>query len=149
MSVSTRLVIADSSYILLDAQEGRWREVATLPTGSKALLPSSGPLDERALEEGIEAAEDWLMPHAPRLQGRKLEVVDETGRLGSGLRDILSVSTRDWSVQQVETFFLRVVDMTTGSRPSLALQRRRAFAADILLLRELAHHGQVLRIGLV
>lgn len=145
--MSARLVIADSAYTLLEGGEDQWREIATLRTGWTVLLPSSRPIDERALEAGIEAAEDWLMPHAPRLRARDLEVVDATGRLEAGLHDILSVSTREWSVKDVEDFFSRIVDMATGSRPS-SVQELHAFAADILLLRELAHHGQVLRVRL-
>ena len=60
-----RLVIAEDGYILLEGQGDEWRELAVLRAGSTALLPSTHPIDERAFEAGIEAAEDWLMPHAP------------------------------------------------------------------------------------
>lgn len=46
----------------------------------------------------------------------------------------------------IETFFLRLTDAATGRRPSPALDGRQLFIADIVLLRELAHHAQLLTI---
>ena len=49
----------------------------------------------------------------------------------------------------MEGFFLRLVDMATGRLPAPSVARRQHSVADVLLLRELAHHGQVKEIRLV
>lgn len=144
--MAARLVINEGRYALLADEQGHWREIAVLHGGASALLPPTRLVDEGRLEAAIEKAEDWLMPHAPRLRGQVLEVIDATGRLASGLDAVLPVATRDWTVDDVEAFFLRLTDAATGRRPSSALDGRQLFIADIVLLRELAHHGQLLTI---
>ena len=144
--MAARLVIDESRYALLADEQGKWREIAVLHGGASALLPPTRLVDEGRLETAIEKAEDWLMPHAAPLRGQVLEVIDTTGRLASGLDAVLSVATRDWTVDGVEAFFLRLTDAATGRRPAPTLDGRQLFIADIVLLRELAHHGQLLTI---
>lgn len=138
-----RLVIAEGEYALQQAVDGGWVQLTVLPGGPGALLPPTRAIDEGRLEAAIELAEDWLMPHAARLRGEVLEVDDPTGRFRSGMQEVLSVQAVEWSVAQLEGFFLLLVALATGRVPSAALRGRHAFAAGLLVLRELAHHGQV------
>jgi hypothetical protein len=138
-----RLVISAEAYSLLVVQGGGWTEVAALPGGAAALIPSTRAVGEAGLEHAIEVAEDWLMPHAARLRGDSLEVSDSTGRLKAGLHDVLSVGAATWSIEDVEAIFLRLVHLATGRSPSPGVLDRPFFLADVLLLRELAHHGRV------
>jgi hypothetical protein len=138
-----RFVLSEENYVLLEERQGEWAELAVLAGGAAALVRPARPLDEAELEGAIEIAEDWLMPHARRLRGEVLEVTDETGRLGSGLDAVLSEPRREWSIDEFETLFLRLVDMVTGRKPPAAVEARELFVADVLILRELAHHGQV------
>lgn len=144
-----RLTIGTDAYALAGASNGEWVECALLHRGAEALLPSTRPVDEARLEAAIEIAEDWLMPHAAHLRGQVLEVSDPTGRLRSGMEEVLGATTSAWSVEDVEGIFLRLVDMTTGRRPAPSVAGRQHFVADVLLLRELAHHGQVRGIRLL
>jgi hypothetical protein len=143
--LSTRLHLADTSYALADGA----MEFAVLQGGAAFVLPAGRRVDERALEAAIEKTEDWLMPHAARLRGEVLEIDDATGALDCGMRDVLCVTTRAWSVEDVEGFFLRLVDLATGRVPAAVLDGRHAFIAHVLLLRELAHHGQLREIRLL
>lgn len=144
-----RLIVSDVGYVLQSLQGGSWADVAELPGGAAAIVPSGRAVDERALEAAIERAEDWLMLHAPHLRGEVLEVLDRTQRLTLGMDEVLSVTSRTWSVDEVEALFLRLVDMATGRLPSPALAGRGAFVADLLMLRELAHHGRLAEIRVV
>jgi hypothetical protein len=141
--MSARLVISENAYSLLEAGGGQWSEIALLAKGAAALFPGARPVNEAGLEAAIEVAEDWLMPHAARLRGEILEVEDPTGRLKSGLDEVLAVESAAWTIADVEGFFLRLVDLATGRLPAPGVQARWQFAADLLLLRELAHHGQL------
>lgn len=147
--MTARLVIADSTYVLQQGVESRWVDLAVLPGGADALLSSTRAVDEGSLEAAIEVAEDWLMPQVARFRGEAVEVSDATGRLKAGLEDVLSVQTSQWGVAEFEEVFLRLIDLATGRLPSPALQERRAFLADVLLVRELAHHGNVREIRLL
>jgi len=147
--MTARLVISEDTYVLQQASNAGWNELAVLPGGASALLPAARPLDEARLEMAIEIAENWLMPHAGRLRGQVLEVSDATGRLKSGMGSVLSARTLSWSVADLEELFLRLVDMATGRLPPPALEGQQAFAADLLVLRELAHHGGVREIRLL
>ncbi|MBL0422501.1 hypothetical protein JI739_19300 [Ramlibacter sp. AW1] len=137
------MIISEATYVLQQESEAGWNDRAVLNGGASALLPAMRPLDEASLEMAIEVAENWLMPHARHLRGDVLEVSDTTGRLTSGLMDVMSESATSWSVADLEQLFLRMVDLATGRIASPALEGRRAFAADLLILRELAHHGDV------
>lgn len=141
--MSARFVIAENGYALLTELDGQWTEIATLPSGAGALLPVSRPVDEGALERAIEVAEDWLMPHAARLHGETLEVSDPTGRLKVALKARLSIVPDPWSIMEIEALFLRLVDLATGRFPPQDTLEWPLFMADVLMLRELAHHGQV------
>jgi hypothetical protein len=142
------LVITDISYSLLLEQDRAWNELALLPGGARSLIPRADLVHEAGLERAIEMAENWLMPHAARLRGQVLEVTDATGRLATGLRELLTVAPAAWSVDDVEALFLRIVDLTTGRSPLAAALKHPFFVADMLLLRELAHHGQLAGISL-
>ncbi len=146
--MTARLVISDDTYVLQQASDAAWKDLALLPGGASALLPPRRPLDEAGLEMAIEVAENWLMPHARHLRDGVLEVSDTSGRLASGLGEVLSVRGSTWSVADLEQLFLRVVDLATGRIASPALEGRQAFVADLLMLRELAHHGAVREIRL-
>jgi hypothetical protein len=146
--MTARLAITEQAYLLQEARGGAWTDIATLAGGAAALLDPSRPVDEAQLERAIEVAEDWLMPHAARLAGAVLEVEDLTRRLRSGLGAVLSETGTAWSVDAFETLFLRLVDLATGRLPPPALQGRQPFVADVLLLRELAHHGRLQQLRL-
>lgn len=144
----TRLTIGASNYRLLRRDERDWTELAVLPGGASALLPHSRPVDQRTLEAAIDRAEDWLMPHAARISGSDLDVLDTTGRLASGLQEVLATEGRHWTTEQFEALFLDIDLMS--ARPHLAakLQGREHFVADVVLLRELAHHAKLREIRL-
>lgn len=146
--MAARLVITERAYLLQHARDGGWADIATLERGGAALLAGTHPVDEVALERAIEVAEDWLMPHAARLAGQDLQVDDATGRLRAGLQAVLSEARDAWSVAAFEALFLRLVDLATGRQPPPALQGRASFVADVLLLRELAHHGKLAHLRL-
>lgn len=142
-AMAARLVIAATAYRLQHARSDAWDDVAVLAGGAETILASNRPVNEARLEAAIEAAEDWLMPCAPGLRGETLEVRDEAGRLKAGMESVLSVTTRRWSVADVESFFLALVDAATGRHPSPLLAGRQSFVADLVVLRELAHHGRL------
>lgn len=141
--MASRLLIADSAYVLSQLRVGQWVELSRLPGGAQALLQGVRALDEGQLEAAIQIAEDWLTPHAAGLQDEELEVSDVTGRLRSGLAALVASTERTWSIEALERAFLQVVDMATGHVAPPHLQHHRLFVADLLLLRELAHHGRV------
>lgn len=138
-----RFVIAEEGYALLTEVSGHWIEITALPRGARALLPASRSVDEGALERAIEVAEDWLMPHAASLRGETLEVSDPTGRLTAALKARLLIIPDAWSIKEIEALFLRLVDLATGRFPPQDGLEWPLFMADVLMLRELAHHGQV------
>jgi len=142
-------VVSENQYALMEPRDGRWAALAVVKGGAAALLPPTRPVDEAGLEAAIQIAEDWLMPHARRLHGAVLEVNDATGRLKLGLDEVLSERRGEWTVEEFEGVFLQLLDMATGRRAAPALQGREQFIADVLMLRELAHHGQVRAVRLV
>ncbi len=139
----TRLTIDASSYRLSRRSGEDWIELAVLAGGASTLLPQDRSVDQRALETLIERAEDWLMPHVALIKGSHLDVIDATGRLESGLQEVLATENRQWDTGQLESLFLEIDFMS--ARPHLAsrLQGREPFVADIVLLRELAHHAKL------
>ncbi|MEJ5989753.1 hypothetical protein WG902_07120 [Ramlibacter sp. PS3R-8] len=142
--MSIQLRIGEGAYSLAEGDD----DFAILDGGPGGLLSSTRPVDEAGLETAIERAEDWLMPRAARLRDGVLEVSDATGTLRSGMHDVLSVTSLAWSTDDVESFFLQLVDMATGRVPAAKLAGRQHFVAHVLLLRELAHHGALSRIRL-
>ncbi|NYT84788.1 hypothetical protein [Pollutimonas harenae] len=102
--------------------------------GAASLLAGGGlPLREIDIETAIERAEDWLMPFSKLFEGLQLKVRDGTDRLRSHFGDL-----ENYSVEQVEQAFTNahydVVHMRANDSDSVA---------DIVLLRELAHHGKL------
>lgn len=83
------------------------------------------------------------MPHAARLRGEVLEVSDPTGRLKAALKARLSIIPNAWSIKEIEALFRRLVDLATGRMPPQDALEWPLFMADVTMLRELAHHGQV------
>jgi len=143
-----RLEIGAAAYSLLIRADAGWRPLAALAGGAGALLRGDRAVDELALERAIQIVEDWLMPHAARLAGCTLIVQDGSGRLADGLGAVLAVGTARWSVADIEAMFNRVVALATGRHVPPALAHRQAFVADLLLLRELAHHGRLAEVRL-
>jgi|JI8StandDraft_1071087.scaffolds.fasta_scaffold590417_1 hypothetical protein len=141
--MSAHILITDRAYVLSLSQNGRYADLARLEGAAQCLLPAHLPLSEGLLEAAIEMAEDWLMPHATGLQGEVLEVTDTSGSLQAGLESVLSSNTRQWTLEEIEQIFLRVVDWVTGGAVPASLQAHRHFVAHVLLLREMAHHGRV------
>jgi hypothetical protein len=141
--MAVRFEITDNGYALLTPVDGQWTKFAALAGGARALLPAARSVDEGALERAIEVAEDWLMPHATRLRGEILEVSDPSGRLKAALEARLSVVPDVWSVTDIEALFLRLVDLATGRKSPRDTPEWLLFMADVTMLRELAHHGQV------
>jgi hypothetical protein len=122
-------------------------ESASFHGGAASLMTGEMPVGEASLERAIEIAEDWLMPLAVHLRDMVLEMDDPSDRFAGELKSLLAVTTREWTVAEIEEMFLQVVDMATG-RGSAALQSHRDFVADLLLIRELAHHGRVSKVKL-
>lgn len=136
------LVLAATEYQLsFERREGSV-ETAVLRGGARSLIDHARPISEAGLEAAIEAAENWLMPFATVLRDKTLDIHDPTGRVRSELRAVLSIRSDEWRVPEVESMFLRLVHIATG-RNSSALDGRQSFVADLLLLRELAHHGRL------
>lgn len=141
--MSARLLLGEDAYVLSMARDQRWEEVGRLAGGAQALLPGARPVDEGRLEAAIQTAEDWLMPLVGGLRGALLEVLDPTGRLAAGLAQVLAAQERQWTLTQFEQRFLQLTELATGRVVPQALGRHQEFIADVVLLREIAHHGQV------
>lgn len=115
------------------------RLLARLDGGAAALMPAAGKrLREIDMEVAIERAEDWLMPSSKLFQGLPLRVRDATGRIRSRLGAQSSFTTAE-----VEEAFTRTFDALAYAPPA-----DRDYVADLVLLRELAHHGRLSRIFL-
>lgn len=115
------------------------RVLAHLRGGAAALLAGAGPrVGEGDLEAGIERAEDWLMPSSKSWQDMDMRVKDGLGRLRAGL-GMAELLTPD----DVERAFSAAVD-DVGRGREISVE----FVADLLLLRELVHHGAVRRVHL-
>jgi hypothetical protein len=138
-----RLAITASGYVLSRLADGAWRELAALPGGDAALLRGNGLPDDAALEMAIELAEDWVMPHATGLAGAQLEVVDGTGRVAAGMQDVFASRERQWDVAQLESLFNEIAFKSARPHTAASLSPHRAFVADLVLLRELAHHAKL------
>lgn len=137
------LRIEEQTYVLSTVQDGRSTELSRLAGGAQRLLPGINAPVEAQLEGAIETAENWLMPHVSELHGQILDVADPTNRLTSGLLAVLGTSERSWSITAIERAFVKVVDLATGRHVPATLNQHRLFMADLLLVRELTHHGQV------
>lgn len=129
------LVILPNAYEMsCDGQK-----LARLEGGSAPLLADAGArLRDVDIETAIQHAEDWLMPFSKRIRGLELRVRDSRGRVREHFGGHASLTLDD-----VERAFSRVVD-------GVAFQRviDREFVADLVLLRELMHHGALPRIVL-
>ena len=99
---------------------------------------ASGRLSELDIEAAIERSEDWLMPSSKRLQGLDLRVRDATGRVRAALGDPSSLTP-----EQVEQAFNRAFDAVAHGRPIDP-----SSVANVVLLRELVHHGGLARVTL-
>ncbi|MFM6999743.1 MAG: hypothetical protein ACKOXU_01550 [Limnohabitans sp.] len=138
-----RLLISEKDYVLSVRLDKVWVERARLQGGASALLPAHGEVTDYHLEVAIQRAEDWISPCVLSMRGEVLEVADDTGRLIDGLHVVLAADERVWPVEAVEERFRSVVDLATGRFVPEALKTRSAFIADLLLVREIAHHGRV------
>lgn len=123
-------VQAEAYQLSLDGQV-----LARLAGGAAALLAGSGArLREVDIEAAIERVEDWLMPASKRIRGLELSVHDHAGRL----RDRLG-SGASLAPEEVEAVFSGAVDEVVAGRPLSP-----HVVADVVLLRELAHHGALI-----
>lgn len=146
--MQAKLAIEESSYRLSYLDGADWILLAVLKGGHGALLSENRLIDEASLEASIERAEDWLMPHAAKLSGALLDVSDTTARLSTGLHSVLAIESRAWDKTQVESFFDEIVYRIARPWLADALRDKNAFVADIMLLRELAHHMKLQEIRL-
>ena len=127
-------VRADAYELRLDGQV-----LALLEGGAAALLSGAGGrLREFDIEAAIDRSEDWLMPSSKRFQGLDLRVRDRTGRVRGSVGGPSSLTP-----EQVEQAFNRVFDAVAHGRPI-----EPESVADVVLLRELAHHGKLARVVL-
>ena len=111
--------------------------LARLEGGPLALLAGAGErLRDLDIEAAIERAEDWLMPSSRSFHGLDLHVRDVPGRLRDGLGAHASLKP-----EEVECAFSRAFDDVAFSRSI-----DRGLVADLVLLRELVHHGGLPRI---
>ena len=127
--------------ILADAYElsAGGHALARLEGGPLALLAGAGErLRAVDVEAAIERAEDWLMPSSKPFQGLALHVQDSRGRLRDRLGAHASLTP-----EEVERAFSRAVDDVAFNRPI-----DRNFVADLVLVRELVHHGRLPRVVL-
>ncbi len=105
-----------------------------LAGGAASLLGGAGPqLRESDIEAAIEHAEDWLMPFSKLFEGLQLKVNDKTGRLQHYLN-----GPEHHSVEQVEQAF-----SDTHYEVAHGRTKDSDAVADIVLLRELAHHSRL------
>jgi hypothetical protein len=115
------------------------RVLARLDGGPQALLAGAGEhLRDADIEAAIERSEDWLMPFSKSLQGLEAQVLEAEGRLRRRLGLPASFTPED-----IERAFSLAFDDVAFRRPV-----DRAFVADIVLLRELVHHGALMRVVL-
>lgn len=143
------LRVEEQAYVLSTSLNGQPVTLSRLQGGADRLLPGIGAPGEAQLESAIATAEEWLMPHlSGQRKGQALHVTDLTGRLASGLLNVLGTSERVWSLTDIEQVFEKVVDLATGRNPPVALSQHPLFVADLLLMREIAHHGQVASVSL-
>jgi len=113
--------------------------LARLEGGPLALLMGAGErLRDVDIEAAIERVEDWLMPSSKSIQGLALHVRDNRGRLRDRLGAHASLTP-----EEAERAFSLAVDDVAFNRP---LDRN--FVADLVLLRELVHHGRLSRVVL-
>ena len=111
--------------------------LARLDGGAVALLAGAGEqLRDLDIEAAIERSEDWLMPSSRLLDGLEMRVGDETGRVGRLLGEQASFTPSD-----VEQAFTRAFDAVAHARAP-----DRHAVADVVLIRELVHHGRLSRI---
>jgi hypothetical protein len=105
-----------------------------LAGGADALMArsrSDAALRPEDVERAIEKAEDWVMPLVKAGSGRALLVHDGRGLLRERLPGEAA-----FDLAAIELAFVRAFDAVAFQRPIA-----RAFVADIVLVRELMHHG--------
>ncbi|MGE4243931.1 hypothetical protein [Ramlibacter sp.] len=106
--------------------------LARLPGGASTLLAGAGErVRELDVETAIERAEDWLMPSSTSFHAFTLVLPEGAGRLAPWFGSDASVTP-----EQVECVFNRVVDDVAAGRAA-----QRDAVADLVVLRELIHHG--------
>ena len=105
-----------------------------LEGGPLALLPGTAThLSPRDIEIAIDRAEEWLMTFSKSIEGLQLLVRDATGRLRISLH-----GKRTFAPADVEDAFERLLQRVAHGRST-----NRESTADIVLLRELVHHGSL------
>lgn len=113
------------------------RTLARLEGGPLELLAGAGErLRDLDIETAIERSEDWLMPVSKSFQGLALQVKDNPGRLRDHFATAASLTPDD-----IERAFSRAFDDVAFKRAV-----SRDLVADLVLLRELVHHGGLPRV---
>jgi hypothetical protein len=113
--------------------------LAHLDGGPLALLARAGQrLRDADIEAAIERSEDWLMPYSKSFQGLEMHVTETAGRLRHRLG-----AQASFTPEEIERAFSLAFDDVAFARPV-----NRDFVADIVLLRELVHHGALSRVVL-
>jgi hypothetical protein len=146
--MAARLSINERRYTLAVQREGEWAGIAVLDGGANALIADTALLTDVVIERAIDLAEEWLMPHAKTLKGETLCIDDIAGHFRAGLLEILAVKASTFSVPDIEDHFLEIVALATGRSGSLAVRHKNHFVADLILVRELSHHGALTNLQL-
>lgn len=133
MSAGLELQLTTQAYTL--SQDGQ--VLSRLAGGPTALLAGAGErLREADVEAAIERAEDWLMPSSKTWQQLELRVRDDAGALRAWLGAPPALSP-----EEVERAFSRAFNDVAFGRPIT-----HAVLADLVVLRELVHHGAAPRV---
>ena len=120
-------------------------EAVVLPVGTASIVDEyfkHAPPTAGELEAAIEQVEDALMPEVPKLRGHQnlvtSDLESEALRVFSGLPE----DARTLDVDAVERQFNRLADVAQG-RPAASegMPTHPAFAANLLILREVMHHA--------
>lgn len=141
----TRLNL-DGDRITLEVSDGNPPRPATLEAGSLQRVLARlrhQPATPEELEAAISDIEDDLMPVIRLLPTQSCLVTSapQVWRIAriAGLDD---ASDARLQIATVEALFNRLADVAYGTPPeTLAMPADRAFAATLLLVRELLHHG--------
>jgi len=142
----TRLHLGADRISLEVVSGGDWRHLATLEAGSlRSILQHlrHEPAKEDELEAAIAGIEDDLIPAIRSLPERRVLVTS-----APEVREIVRVaglggsSEANLDIATVERLFNRMADVAYGTPAArLGIPSGRAFAASLLILREVLHHG--------
>lgn len=141
--MAIELLIDAHEYVLKRALRDQPSQRLSVLSGGAQALFLQAPLHEAQIERAIQIAEDWLMPYAVLLRDETLDVYDATGRLETTLAAYCDAPSTCWSVPAIEQVFLTMLAHVLRQAPNDP-----SAVADLILLRELAHHGQPAQVRL-